>query len=232
MSVAELERRYGPNAQVELRSAPLNYGAAGGYDAPSSGYDPDAYEEDPVELPVKRSPWLAAVVVLMLGIGAFLGFALHRQGLIPTSLVPGRVALSPTDSLPVSDELAPAPTLPLVSTGNFQATLSSALPAENADTPSEAAQPARGSEDINVNPLPKAAAKSGSSVAPGAVQQRRNADDAATLEAIRRERERLDRDLDRVNQPSPEPREPEQSSPPGYIEAETPSKNSPPSNPY
>lgn len=232
MSVAELERRYGPNAQVELRSAPVNpYGVTSRYEDPGAY---DLYEEDPVELPVKKSPWLPVVIVLMLGIGAFLGFALYRQGLIPTRLVPGRVALLPTDSLPVTDTLSPPPALPRLSSGNLQSTVSSSIPAENAGSASgnesapgtsENAPTNEASEEINVvNPKPAPAAASETPAVKRAASraQRRNADEAATLEAIRRERERLDR----ANEPSTEKREPSdstESNPPGYIEAETPS---------
>lgn len=158
MSVAELERRYGPNAQVELRSAPINPGASS-YVAEDSYYDPAAsYEDEPVELPVRRSPWLAAVILAMLGIGAFLGFALYRQGLIPARFTHEHVAMSPTDSLPVTDELATPPTLPLLSMGSLHATVSSAVPAEEPSTASDGARPAGGNEQINVVNPPASAA--------------------------------------------------------------------------
>lgn len=212
MSVAELERMYGRNAQVELRSPPVyeqdtayqagNYQPDPAYQGDGAYYDPQAYEEDPVEVPVRRSPWLPVVVVMMLGIGALLGYGLYNRGLVPASLIPSKVALhQQTESLPVERDWKALPALPHISTGvvtNISAaTPSTPVPAsENADTSGAAAGPAA---------RPTTSAE----------------DNAATLEMIRRERERLD-DPGGTQQPSTTGETTEAEPVPGYIEAETP----------
>ena len=216
MSVAELERMYGRNAQVELRSPPVyqedtayqagNYPPPPepGYQGDGAYYDPEAYD-DPVEVPVRRSPWLPVVVVMMLGIGALLGYGLYNRGLVPASLIPSKVALHQvTESLPVERDWKALPALPHISTG-VVTNISAATPAT--PTPAgKATQPAA-TEAASPAARPTTSAE----------------DDAATLEMIRRERERLD-DPGGVQQPSTtgEPSSEAETTPPGYIEAETP----------
>ncbi|HMJ13681.1 MAG TPA: hypothetical protein VK524_19825 [Polyangiaceae bacterium] len=220
MSVAELERRYGRNAQVELRSPPdlqspplyqpePEYLADPGY-APNSGgyYDPDAYD-DPVEVPVKRSPWLPVVVLMMLGIGALLGYGLYNRGLVPTQLLGSKVALQRTESLPVERDWKALPALPHISTG--------VVTSINAAKP---AAPVPGAETATDE-------AAGGVVGPAARPAPNGEDDAATLEMIRRERERLDEirgtsPNTAPTEPSTEPSTEAEPTPPGYIEAETP----------
>jgi hypothetical protein len=219
MSVAELERMYGRNAQVELRSPPAyeqepvyqqapGYQGAGYepepvYQADPPYYDPEAYD-DPVQVPVKRSPWLPVVVVMMLGIGALLGYGLYTRGLIPARLLPSHVAMQKTESLPIERDWKGLPALPHISTG-VVTSISAAKPA----TPA---------------PATETSDRSGAAAGPAARPMTSTEDNAATLEMIRRERERLD-DPGGTQQPSTtgEATEAEaEPSPPGYIEAETP----------
>lgn len=219
MSVAELEHMYGRNAQVELRSPPVyqqdtayqagNYPQQQpdpGYAGDGAYYDPEAYD-DPVETPVRRSPWLPVVVLMMLGIGALLGYGLYNRGLVPASLIPSKVALHhKTESLPVEREWKALPALPHISTG-VVTNISGATPS----TPVPASEGA---------PAPASATEA---TGPAARPTTSTEDDAATLEMIRRERERLD-DPGGVQQPSTtgEASSEGESTPPGYIEAETP----------
>ncbi|HEY6557369.1 MAG TPA: hypothetical protein VI072_08850 [Polyangiaceae bacterium] len=219
MSVAELERMYGRNAQVELRNPPAyqqepvyqqepGYQAAGyrpepPYQADPPYYDPDAYD-DPVETPVKRSPWLPVVVVMMLGIGALLGYGLYNRGLIPAQLMPSRVAMQKTESLPIERDWKGIPALPHIST-DVVTSISAAKPS----TPS----PATEASDTS---------GAGAAARPAARPMTSTEDNAATLEMIRRERERLD-DPGGTQQPSTTGEATEaEPSVPGYIEAETP----------
>ncbi len=214
MSVAELEQMYGRNAQVELRSPPVyqqdtayqagDYQPDPAYQGDPAYYDPEAYD-DPVEVPVRRSPWLPVVVLMMLGIGGLLGYGLYNRGLVPASLIPSKVALQhTTESLPVERDWKALPALPHISTG-VVTNISAATPS----TPTPSGEGTPGS-------APAAAA-------PAARPSTSTEDDAATLEMIRRERERLD-DPGGVQQPSTtgEPSSEGESAPPGYIEAETP----------
>ncbi len=211
MSVAELERMYGRNAQVELRSPPVyqqdpSYQAAGyhpepAYQADPPYYDPEAYD-DPVEVPVKRSPWLPVVVVMMLGIGALLGYGLYNRGLVPAQLMPSHVAMQKTESLPIERDWKGLPALPHISTG-VVTNISAAKPAA----------PAPATENTET---------SGAAAGPAARPTTSTEDNAATLEMTRRERARLD-DPGGPQQPSTTGEATEaEPTPPGYIEAETP----------
>jgi hypothetical protein len=239
VSVGELERLYGRHAQVELRSSPTNANAAPNAAEPPSYYDPQAYD-DPIELPVQRSPWLPLVVVLMLGIGALLGYALYRRGLVPPQLVRQRVVLQESQSLPSTISWQPPPVLPIIGaedtaalaspTSNAPATAADAkadAPTEPAQVPSagEAASPARDTAVPTTQPAARARR--------AAPANRTTEDEAATMDAIRRERARV-QESDPAASEDSESNPPKSNSkssgeavypqptPPGYIEAETP----------
>jgi hypothetical protein len=229
VSVGELERVYGRNAQVELR-APLDQLNQQQVE-PQGYYDPEAYD-DPVELPVRRSPWLPIVVLLMLGVGAFIGFAMYRRGIVPAQLVQQRVVLQESESLPSAISWQPPPVLPILSSNGIptptgpSANRSAGDESSTDSSASDATANAAAGEQANSAASAAAEDKSNSGASGrGAARNRANEDEAATLKAIRREREQLQtqpaRPRENAQRNSAESVYPE-PTPPGYIEAETP----------
>jgi hypothetical protein len=218
MSVGELERVYGRDAQVELRSSPVQQYAppVQQYQGSDNGYYEQYADEDPVEVPVRRSPWLPIVVVLMLGVGAVLGYGLFRRGLVPEQLAPAPAPMQETESLPVERSFTALPALPRITTEGVARSVSGATPAEPLPAPEQ--QP--GSEALAAPATPQPAPAQNRAAA-GA--RSASEDEAATLEMIRRERERAaNPEAPETDTTPPEYRsEPSEPAPiPGYIEAE------------
>jgi len=235
MSVGELEHMYGRNAQVELRSPPMTAERSFYPSNPSPEYGstaPYEYDEDSIDLPVRRSPWLPVVVVMMLAVGGFFGYALYQRGAIPAQFVPAALrthrlalnngpALRETESVPVQAAFAVPKTLPVLSTGDtpLLSTISAARPAEEAPRDGEVTT---NPTDALSNGGGAANATTSGAAKPKARVRARSAneDQAATLRAI--DRDRAGAKDTPESSAYPEPTPPPDQTPPGYIEADTP----------
>jgi len=197
VSVGELERIYGRNAQIELRPQ-------------SDGINSDAAYADTIELPMQRNRWLWVLLLLLVGAAGVVMYALYRNG--SGAALAQRFGAVPslheTESPPMRLSFEPPAMLVRISTEQLGAL-------GNAKATTQLSEP--------VDSLTESSTTSGSTdvMSSGAATRSRPEDEAATRDALRLEAERVQREPRTTGSPQGEqPAPPSNPSPPGYIEAE------------